>query len=163
MLNLPGIEEYYCHRPWMFKQRGDGLLAADLFFYMDNGRRIEPTENLCWEPYIRWGLKCLWLGIQEDSRNVQPPSQALWPWAGTSTNTEVGVHGLVSQERRDTTQWLIEELEGMEREGRYGMYRASMESIRSFLVCVSRTYREITPYLKGVHLTMYSWIPYSDD
>ena len=51
----------------------------------------------------------------------------------------------------------------MEREGRYGMLRSRMESIIGFLVYVSRTYKDITPYLKGVHLTLESWRPYRDE
>ena len=132
----------------MFNQRIDRLLAKYLFVYVVNGQLIGPTKNFCWNSYRRWGSTCSWLGIQDASRRVQTPSQAPGPWAGTSTNNEVGVHGLVSQERRYTTQWLIEELEGMEREGRYGMYRARVESIRGFMLYVSSTYREMNTYLK---------------
>ena len=40
---------------------------------------------------------------------------------------------------------------------------ARMDSIRGFLVYVSRTYRYMTPYLEGVNLTLYSWRPYRDE
>ena len=43
------------------------------------------------------------------------------------------------------------------------MSRARMESIRGFLVYVSSTYRNMTPYLKGFHLTLYSLRPYRDE
>ena len=43
------------------------------------------------------------------------------------------------------------------------MYRARMESIRGFLVYVSRKYRDMTPYLKEIYLNMDSWIPYRDE
>ena len=56
--------------------------------------------------------------------------------------------------------WLIAELVGMEREGRYVMSRSRMEYIRGVLVYVSRTYRYMTPYLKAVNLTLESWITY---
>ena len=45
---MPGTEEYYCQIPWLFKQRVDGFLSADLSIYMDDGRPIGPTKNLCW-------------------------------------------------------------------------------------------------------------------
>ena len=48
----------------------------------------------------------------------------------------------------------------IEWEGRYGIPKYSMESIREFLVYVSRKYRETNPYLKGVSLTLDSYIPY---
>ena len=82
------------------------------------------------------------------------------PGAGTITNTEVGVHGLVYQDRLYNNRWLISELVGMEREGWYGIYRDRMESIRGFLLYVSSTYRYMTPYMKGVYLTLDSWIPF---
>ena len=148
MLKFPGAEEYYCHIPWVFKQMVDGLLAADLFIYMDDGRPIGPTKDLCWEASRSWVSTCYWLGIQESPRKVQPPSQAPGSWAINFTNTEGGVHGLVSKERRDNTWRLVEELVGMEREGRYGMYRARVESIRGFMLYVSSTYREMNTYLK---------------
>ena len=39
------------------------------------------------------------------------------------------------------------------------MPRAELESIRGFLVYVARTYWDMVPYLKGLHLTIYEWIP----
>ena len=48
VLKLPGTEVYACLIPWVFKQRVYGLLAADLFIYVDDGRPIRPTEDLCW-------------------------------------------------------------------------------------------------------------------
>ena len=43
------------------------------------------------------------------------------------------------------------------------MYRASMESIRGLLVYVSKTYKDMIPYLKGLHLTLDSWRPFRDE
>ena len=51
----------------------------------------------------------------------------------------------------------------MEREGRHGMPRVRMEYIRGFLVYVSRTYKYMTQYLKGVHLTLESWRQYREE
>ena len=42
----------------MFNQRVDGLLSAEIFVYVDNGRLIRPTKNLCWEAFRRWSLLC---------------------------------------------------------------------------------------------------------
>ena len=46
LLNLPGTEGYDFHIPCVFKQRVDGLLAAYLFIYVDDGRPIGPTKYL---------------------------------------------------------------------------------------------------------------------
>ena len=97
VLKLPGTEGYDCHRPWVFNQRVDGLLVEDLFIYVDYGRPIGTTKDLCWEVSRRWGSTCSWLGSQDASRKFQPPSQAPGPWSGTVANTEGGVHGIVSQ------------------------------------------------------------------
>lgn len=45
-LNLPGISNYNHSRPWVYKQRTDGTVAADLFYYIDDGR---PTAPTAWE------------------------------------------------------------------------------------------------------------------
>ena len=81
----------------MFKKIVNVLLDADLFIYVDDGRPIGPTENIFWEASRRWGLTCSWLGVEDASIMVQPPSQAPRPWDGTVTNTEGCVHGFLYQ------------------------------------------------------------------
>ena len=158
---MPRTEEYYCKIPWVFKKIVDGLLAAELFIYVDNGRTIRYTKTLYWKAPRRWGSACSSLGIQDASKKVQPPSQALGPWAGTVTNIKGGGHGLVYQEIWDKTWRLIAELVRMEQEGRYGMPISRMESIIGFFIYGSSTHMDINPYLKGVNLTLDSWRPYS--
>ena len=51
----------------------------------------------------------------------------------------------------------------MEREGMNGIPRARMDSIKGLLVYVSRTYRDMNPYLKGVHITLKSCRLYKDE
>ena len=72
MLNFPGTEEYDCKLPGVFKQGVDGMLAAELFIYVDGRQLIRPTETLCWEVSIRWGSTCSWLDIQYASIKFQP-------------------------------------------------------------------------------------------
>ena len=76
----------------------DGLLAADLFIYVYNERLVGPTKTLCWDACIRWGLTCSWLGIKDDYRKVQPPSQDPGIWYGTINNSKGGVNRLVSKD-----------------------------------------------------------------
>ena len=136
VLNLLGKEEYDCHITWLFNQKDDGLLVADILIYVDDERLIGPTEDLCWEAYRRWVLAFSWLGIKDDSRKVQPPSKSPGTWSGTITNTKGGVYGLVSQERWDKTRRFIANLVRMERSGRCGIPIERMESIRGFLVYI---------------------------
>ena len=50
----------------------------------------------------------------------------------------------------------------MDMEDSEGMHRASMESIRGFLLYLPRIYRDINPYLNVLHLTLDSKRPYRD-
>ena len=85
----------------------DGLLAADIFIYVDNERPVGPNKTLCWKDYYRWGLTCSWVGIMDDYRKVQPPSQAPGIWYGTINHSKGGVHMLVSKDIRDKNSRLI--------------------------------------------------------
>ena len=38
--NLPGKSTYGCCWPWVYKERRNSIIAADLFVYVDNGRPI---------------------------------------------------------------------------------------------------------------------------
>jgi hypothetical protein len=38
-----------------------------------------------------------------------------------------------------------------------------LEKTRGFLVYVSKTYPPMTPFLKGLHLTIYAWRPERDE
>ena len=69
---------------------------------------------------------------------------------------------MVSQDIWDKTQRIISELTNMELEDSEGINWARMESIIGFLIYISRKYRDIYIYLKGIHLTMDIWIPYRD-
>ena len=52
------------------------------------------------------------------------------------------------------------ELNIMDLKDSEGIYWARMESIRGFLLYFNSTYTDMTPYLKGLSLTLYSWRPY---
>ena len=43
VLNLPGSKEYDCQWPWVFNKIIDGILAEDIFIYVDDG-------------YLNWSL-----------------------------------------------------------------------------------------------------------
>ena len=49
---------------------------------------------------------------------------------------------------------IIAELNSMGMEDSEGMHWARMESIRGFLIYVASKYRDMDPYLKGLHLTL---------
>ena len=57
---------------------------------------------------------------------------------------------------------IIAEQSSMDLEDNEGMHWARIESTRGLLIYFSRKYRDMNPYLKRIHLTLDSWIPYRD-
>ena len=49
MNNLPGTSTDDCCRSWVYKKRSYRSIAPDMFVYVDDGRTIGPTEEVCWE------------------------------------------------------------------------------------------------------------------
>ena len=110
MVNFIGSEGYDCKHPWVYKYREYGLIAADIFIYVDNGKPIGPIEDIFWELSRNLVSTCSWLGIQDASHEVKPPLQAPGIWSETVTTTDAGVDWLVSQDRWDKTKSLIQEV-----------------------------------------------------
>ena len=79
------------------------------------------------------------------------------------THTKEGVCGLVSHDRWDKVKRLIQVLVDMEDKEEAGLDRDKMESTGLFLVYVDRKYRDMNPYLKGLHLTVDIWKPFRDN
>ena len=50
----------------------------------------------------------------------------------------------------------------MDMEDSEGVHWYRMESIIWFLIYITRKYRYMNPYLKVLHLTLDSWIPYRE-
>ena len=67
-LNLPGSLEYNPARPWVYKVRQDGVIAADAHCYVDDVRATGPSEKDCWRASQRISSVLASLGIQDASR-----------------------------------------------------------------------------------------------
>ena len=94
---------------------------------------------------------------------MQGPSQEPGQWVGTVTDTKEGVLGLNSKDHWDKFKNLIHILVDMEDREEAGLDISKMELIRGFLVYMARTYWDINPYLKVLHLTLDSWKPFRDN
>jgi hypothetical protein len=158
-LNLPGSPTYMPHLSWVSKIRShDGRVACDFLTYVDDTRSCGNS----WQEARRASRKVAatlnWLGIQDTERKRRDPCQDPGPWAGSVIHvSEQGtISVLVTQERwekaRTVVLWIKE---AMEQEDVIEF--KTLESYRGFLVYVSRTYPMITPYLKGIHLSLDSW------
>ena len=71
-LNLPGTEEYDPSLSWIAKLRQDGLLASDVFTFVDDERVAAPTRELAWEAGHRLAAIQSYLGVQDAARKVRP-------------------------------------------------------------------------------------------
>ena len=160
-LNLPGSPDYDPSLPWVAKYRADGHVASDVYIYADDGRLSGHSEGACWAAAKRLCSTFNSLGIQDSSRKRTGPSRKQGPWAGTVVHTEGEVVATVTDVKWEKTRSLIQELQVMLDQGTAATTRSvprkRLECIRGYLVYVARTYRWMTPYLKGVHLTIDGW------
>ena len=162
VVNMPGDANYDPRLPWVFKRRKDGKIAADLHTYIDDNRGTANSSEEAWNVSSRVAKYCALLGMQDAARKRRAPSMAPGAWAGTIIRTDGNqVEKMVSQERWDKTKekigWIQQQLEKAPEGGRARIQHKKLESIRGFLVYVTRTYQEMVPYLKGIHLTLDSW------
>jgi len=109
----------------------------------------------CWKAVRRFCGVCSHRGVQDASRKRTKPTQEPGPWAGTVVHTKGQVLATVTLTKWQRMQSLIDELWVMTSAEELPHKR--LEQIRGFLVYVTRTYRWLTPYLKGLHLTLDAW------
>lgn len=154
-LNLPGSPDYDPSLPWVMKIRGDGHLASDIYVYVDDGRATGWNFVECWRAVRRFCSVCSHRGVQDASRKRTKPTQEPGPWAGTVVHTKDQVSATITLVKWQRMQSLISELSDMSTASKIPHKR--LEQIRGFLVYITRTYRWMTPYLKGLHLTLDAW------
>jgi hypothetical protein len=169
VLNAPGQADYDPTLPWIYKARGDTLIASDIHTYIDDNRSTANSSQGAWQASSKVAKVCAWLGMQDAARKRRAPSQAPGAWAGTVIRTDgTTVEKMVSQSRWDKTRekirWIDRQLTNASQDEdldsncpKGHLPHKKLESIRGFLVYVSRTYQEFVPLLKGIHLTLDSW------
>jgi hypothetical protein len=158
-LNLPGSKNYDSSKSWVCKVRANGVLAADLFVYVDDLRPTGPT----WKAAQRVSSVLAFLGLQDAARKRRPSSLEPGAWAGSVVYTSDGrVVVLVSKEKWEKTQAIVKRLNEWAASGE-PVNRKQLESDRGFLIYVARTYPAMKPYLKGIHATIDSWRGNLDD
>ena len=75
LLNFPGSNTYDPSMPWVYKVGWDSKIAADLYFYIDDGRPTTDTAKDSWRATQRVCQLLGYLGIQDDCRKRTSPSQ----------------------------------------------------------------------------------------
>ena len=133
-------------------------LNMEVYVYVDDGRVTGHSAEQMVLGARAYGAGCTRLGVQDASRKRTTPTHTPGPWAGTVTHTDAGeVIGMVSQEKWDRTKALIQELSDLLANPPLPLHH--LVQIRGFLIYVVRTYKWLNPYIKGLHLTIDSWIP----
>ena len=164
-LNLPGCAEYDPTLPWVSKVREDASIAADVHQYVDDIRVTSATEEEAWLASSKVAKTAAYHGCQDAARKRRPPRLLPGAWAGAIIETtEDAVYKRVSQERWEKTQASVNQVATwLNSSTRARIPRKDLERIRGFLVYVALTYTIMTPYLRGIHLTLESWRPDRDE
>eukprot|EP00984_Skeletonema_dohrnii_P022484 scaffold11603_cov72-Skeletonema_dohrnii-CCMP3373.AAC.1 len=156
-LNLPGSEDYDPTLPWVMKVRSDGHLACEIYIYVDDCRVTGWCKLECWRAVRKLSTILNYLGLQDAFRKRTEPVIDPGPWAGSVTSTALMVLVTVTIEKWRKTRALVEELDLMIRQNSRKIPRNRLEQIRGFLNYVTRTYRWLSSYIKGLHLTIDGW------
>jgi len=164
-LNLPGMDNYQTHLPWVSKiRRDDGQIACDFVGYVDDMRTCGNSLTEARQVSRKVAETLNWLGLQDAARKRRELSQEPGPWAGSVIKVEPGggIYLSVTQERWNKTVGIIEWIEQEMQRGDTLDFK-TLERHRGFLIYISRTYPVIIPYLKGIHLSLDSWRPWRKD
>ncbi len=81
-LNLLGTKDYNPCVSWITDRREDGMMACNMFTFVDNEQVVGPTKELMWQASHVLASKQSYLGIQDAARKARPCSQMAGEWAG---------------------------------------------------------------------------------
>ena len=158
-LNLPGNADYDPSISWISKIRSDGLIACDIFTFVDDERLTGATRELVWQAGHRLAYIQSYFGIQDAARKLRLACRegGLWSGAGVHTIPELGVCVLTSEEKwwrfKDIiAKWLSRLVQGDKE-----LDHKELMSDRGFCVHLCNSYPAMKPYLKGFHLTIEMW------
>jgi hypothetical protein len=157
-LNLARKRDYDPCRPWVYKVREDGVLAAGgVHVYVDDLRTMGPSETECWEASQRVSSVLASLGIQDTARKIRSAALDAGAWKGSVARTSRGKVVVLAtvdkwKKLKDILDWLWKHYLDSE-----GINHKLLEQKRGFLVHMVQTYPVLNPYLKGVHGTLDLW------
>jgi hypothetical protein len=157
MLNLPGGEVYDLSRPWVYKARVDGVIAADALCYVDDVRATGPTEKESWGASQKVSSGLASLGLQDAARKQREADLEAGAWKCAVVHTSDGaVSVLTTLEKWKKLQRCVSWM-WIHHEDPDGLDHAMLESKRGFLVHMRQIYPALKPHVKGVHATLESW------
>ena len=105
VLNLPGNKDYDPKLPWVYRITEGGVIAADLFTYVDDQRCTGNNRLICWMA-LQKVLGCMsYLGLQSAARKRREVGQDVGAWSGSIVDTTEGkVCIRTDQEKWDKTR-----------------------------------------------------------
>jgi hypothetical protein len=156
-LNLPGDPYYDPSLPRVMKwNTATNSIAGDVLAFVDDLRASGASPEQAWQIARQVASRLQYLGIQDAPRKRRPPVRTPGAWAGcvfsTSKDTIIQT---VAQSKWDRAKAQINEMRAFYTNDDSPMlpYKR-LEEIRGFLCHLSMTYEIVTPYLKGLHLTL---------
>ena len=173
ILNLPCMESYDPGSPKVMKWNDLALdnrgtpVAGDVITFVDDGRITGFSKENCHEVHRQFASRVQHLGMQDAPRKFRPPSQSkAGAWTGTIFKVEPSqITKSVSQEKWDRgramIQGLLSEVE-LSSDRRPTLNRKELERSAGFLNHLAMTFEELTPFMKGIYLTLNAWRPQRD-
>jgi hypothetical protein len=134
-----------------------GQLAGTTLRYVDDLKTVGSSKNQCWAAGHRVATYFSFLGLQVALRKYRAPMQHPSLWASTiafSCEVRVGVtcpHDKWVKAKGLQRLLKQELLQGV------GLAWKPLESMKGFFIHLMRTFLVITPYPKGMHLTLDGW------
>jgi hypothetical protein len=165
-LNLPGNPKYDSMLPQVMRWGAlmKKIVAGDIVGSINDLRASGYSTEQAWAVARQVASRFQYLGIQDAPRKRRPPSQSPGAWAGAVFLTKDGkVTKSVTQEKWDKAKGMVEELT-KEADGRpnHEYCYKRLEQIRGFMCHMAMTYETITPFLKGLPLTLASFLSHRD-
>ena len=156
-LNLPGDPSYSPTAPWVSRRTKDGALAGGLVKYIDDIRPVARGTEACWNLAHTIACRYTYLGLQIATRKFRAPSQSPGAWAGViAAVSPLGISLQCSQEKWDKAKQYLEEIQAELATEQRLPYKP-LEQKPGFFIHMMRTYPCITPFLKGMHMTLDGW------
>eukprot|EP00980_Cylindrotheca_fusiformis_P027270 scaffold19651_cov73-Cylindrotheca_fusiformis.AAC.1 len=156
VLNLPGQPDFDPRRPWVYlwdAQRES--IAGSIVTFVDDGRGTGSSVEHAWQLLHRAATRFQYLGLQVAIRKIRPPAVGCPPgaWAGMIAEaTQSGIYKTVAQAKWDKAKTILDRIYN-ELPNPEGLEFKQLERDRGFLIHLAATFKSMTPYLKGIHLT----------
>ena len=160
VLNLPGCDSYNPTKPWVYRTKFDGSLAAFFGTYIDDIQTGDGTEEECHNTTRRVAWRVNYLGQQDALRKRRAPSKKPGAWSGAMCESISGKGLFVtcSQEKWDKAKEIVlQRYRKVVVEDTETLEYKPLEWDIGFLVHLSCTFPSMFPYLCGIYNMLNGW------